>query len=1265
MGRITPLMERHGLALVLLVVGVALGQWLWRRRRAGRGQLFWPVLILAIGLFGLGGLILPSEAALWSAGAFAALLFLAVLVVLISGTWSYYVGLVLGAGLALSLGGWLMRPVNTGLGDAYRLLSSVEVAVSGNLSLWFFIPAMLVQVAILIRLLIWCIRPGSQTGLFRRSVNRYVLWAVCGLLSLGMIGVYVAFALRFEKYLGWYSVLLLAASISALVIWTSFRSLAALGPVRRMIAIGLRCLLITLAILALAEVRMRKQSESLTVLFLVDRSLSIPEDLEVRSGLAVDTRRERVRKFIADTVFNRGTGRELDQSGVIVFGRRPRLVLPPSNTDKLLLSEELAANIDAYYTDIGASIKLALASFPENSSKRIVLLSDGNENLGNADEQARLAKLNNVQIDVVTLAAGYRNENEVLIQAVEAPPLTEQGSRLPIRVLLRSYNPRIVRGELRLRQESTDTSILVPIVPGPGVESVDGSTAIVQLRPGLNSFSFRQTIGADKQSYTYKAEFNPLGVVDEAGQFDKGLGGDRVQNNTATTHVVTLGQRRVLFIDAEGAQGQHKHLIDLLSQKGKSKFQIFPITPSKLPATKGELGLFLSNFDCVVMANVPAEQFTNDQMEMIRANTFDQGCGLVMIGGQDSFGAGAWQDTPVEKALPVDCDIKSLQVAGKGGLVLIFHASEIAEGVRWQKQIAKLAVKKLSPVDMVGVIYWDFRTKWHINFQTIGGNRGSILGQIDKMTPNDMPDCNPSLEMAYDELTKPSHALAIKHVIFISDGDHWNANGALLAKMKAAGITVTTVCITSHGAAEEEKMKQVALATGGRYYNSKTKPSTKDPRNLPQIYIQESRIVSQAFIHNKPFVPKSSPTGGPSTGLPTELPPLGGFVRTTKKPSGLSSMPIQGPSTGDQEFPVLAYWYYGLGKAVAFTSEARLRTDDEGQRCEWDLRWKNSEFYLRFWEQLIGWTLRSVETGQLAMVTEYRDGKIRVTVDARDENKKPLTNLRLEGAVTPPSSQPNAKPIVLDFKQKNAGQYEAEIKAEEAGSYFLNATAKETVTEIQNGKPVQVEKTIDGVRSGLTIPYSPEFADLESNAALLRKLADLTGGKVWNESEEELKKVIDDGEIFRPTPINARSPQPAWFWLVLLVGVGLLLDVAVRRIAIEPAEASAAFNTAWDRVRGRREVSEQTPEFLARLRTRKAEVGEKIDKGKAARRFEGELAEGAAPPPGADAAVAPPVRAPQRPVSPTTEATGDDYAARLMRAKRKAMGDKDEPPKEG
>src|SRR5262249_41039971 len=155
--------------------------------------------------------------------------------------------------------------------------------------------------------------------------------------------------------------------------------------------------------------------------------------------------------------------------------------------------------------------------------------SDGNENLGDALEQAKFAKQNGVQIDVMPLAAGQRAENEVLVHSIEAPPLIEQGSQLPIRVVVRSYNPNLVVGTLTVKQISEGQTVDVPGSP------LKNAT----LQPGLNSFTFKQPIVDEQRSYTYEADFLPEWVVNDKGEvLSKGLPGDRPQNNRATTHVV-------------------------------------------------------------------------------------------------------------------------------------------------------------------------------------------------------------------------------------------------------------------------------------------------------------------------------------------------------------------------------------------------------------------------------------------------------------------------------------------------------------------------------------------------------------------------------------------------------------------------------------------------------------------------------------------------------------------------------------------------------
>src|SRR5262249_28596801 len=156
---------------------------------------------------------------------------------------------------------------------------------------------------------------------------------------------------------------------------------------------------------------------------------------------------------------------------------------------------------------------------------------------------------------------------------------------------------------------------------------------------------------------------------------------------------------------------------------------------------------------------------------------------------------------------------------------------------------------------------------------------------------------------------------------------------------------------------------------------------------------------------------------GPTEGLSKDLPQLRGFVRTSLKQSPLVEMLIEGVATADQQYPVLATWHYGLGKSAAFTSDAR--TLPEKMRLGWDQDWAGSDIYGKFWEQVIDWALRPVETGRLVMTTEHRDGRVHVTVEAHDADHKPLTDLLLRGRVTLPGKGPGeAGKNELRFEQK-------------------------------------------------------------------------------------------------------------------------------------------------------------------------------------------------------------------------------------------------------
>jgi hypothetical protein len=131
---------------------------------------------------------------------------------------------------------------------------------------------------------------------------------------------------------------------------------------------------------------------------------------------------------------------------------------------------------------------------------------------------------------------------------------------------------------------------------------------------------------------------------------------------------------------------------------------------------------------------------------------------------------------------------------------------------------------------------------------------------------------------------------------------------------------------------------------------------------------------------------------------------------------------------------------------------------------------------------------------------------------------------------------------------------------------------------------------------------------------------------------------------------------------LVLTGVGLFFDVAVRRIAVEPAAVAAKVREAWQRIRGLTPATPQAAQFLERLKSRKQQTAETIEKGKTTRRFDGEgMSIGAEPPAGATAFPTPSYPPPPVPKTkqPAEDQAAEDFASRLLRAKKKALENRD------
>ena len=229
------------------------------------------------------------------------------------------------------------------------------------------------------------------------------------------------------------------------------------------------------------------------------------------------------------------------------------------------------------------------------------------------------------------------------------------------------------------------------------------------------------------------------------------------ENNEATAFSHIRGKGRVLMIVDWQKPNGFDHLMDRLRAMN---LEVDVQTTDHLFTSLAEL----QGYDTVILADIARSSgelgndvvsFSDDQVKMLVRNTEQMGCGLVMIGGDSSFGAGGWANSELEKAVPVDFQIKNTKIQAVGALVMMMHASEMADGNHWQKLVGQESIKAMGPLDYAGLHpLGQFRRP---GILVVGGTQGlvrvgsqqrNMLAKIDTMVPGDMPDFDPSMRMA-------------------------------------------------------------------------------------------------------------------------------------------------------------------------------------------------------------------------------------------------------------------------------------------------------------------------------------------------------------------------------------------------------------------------------------------------------------------------------------------------------------------------------------
>jgi Mg-chelatase subunit ChlD len=748
--------------------------------------------------------------------------------------------------------------------------------------------------------------------------------------------------------------------------------------------------------------------------------------------------------------------RPADRVGLVTFGGEAVAERAPSETAELRPTQRPAP----YHTDLGAAIRLSASLLDGEGVRRVVVLTDGGDHGGDAVQAAREARAAGVEVHAVLLPR--TDLPEVVVEEVGAPPVASAGERVPVWVAVRSTVPQPV--ELELWADGA-------VVQRRTVHARAGRTvvpfSVVARQPGW------------------------LDVRVQASARQDGV----VENNVGWAVVVVGGPPQVLY----AGRGR---VAELLQAQG---FSVRSVLAHRLPGSAADL----ARYDAVVLEDLSALELSRPQMEALRDYVRDLGGGLVVVGGPHAFGVGGYGRTPLEEVLPVSMEVQHRVALPSMALVLVLDTSGSMGAVGTEpakvelaKEVARSVVELLGDRDLIGILQFDQSYRWLVPLVPARDREG-IVAQVARLTAGGGTDLLPALRAAYEGLRGVS--AQVKHVIVLSDGqtdpgdfERW------VRRMRAEGITLSTVSVGKD--ADVAFMSGLSRWGGGRHYLA------RDTQALPQIFVTEALLSSRSYLVEERFVPQRHP-GEVLAGI-GPVPALRGYVATSSKPAAQTEL------SSPHRDPILASWRYGLGRAVAFTSDAVPR---------WSVEWQSWPGFARFWSQVVRWAAR-LDSGALDARADLHGARLRLRVDARDQAGGYLDGLRVRASVAGPTSAQH-----LALRQTGPGWYEAEAVLQAPGLYTVTVTA-------QDGARV-----VGRSRLPVAVPYPPELQDPRADPTLLSRVAEAGGGRVLRAPEE----------VFRP-PAEARHHRDAWPALVACSLTLFLVELVARRVPVLAGWLAAA-----------------------------------------------------------------------------------------------------------
>jgi len=718
-----------------------------------------------------------------------------------------------------------------------------------------------------------------------------------------------------------------------------------------------------------------------------------------------------------------------------------------------------------------ANLEAALNQIAGDADARggpIVMVTDGWQNHGEAANAVNALRAAGIELYIFTPPGAQAIANVAMTQ-LNLPPALAKAEPFALGVTMANLNAVPAAGTITILRNG---------------QMLDQRT--VTIAPGQTRYDFpvhTESAGL----VNYRAVFKPANPALDTYPEDDSLQG-----------WVGIGaQRKVLIVT--GSDRDAKYLDGIVRRIG--------LDPTTVVAGNGGWDGSPKGYDLVVLNNVSRARVGQAAQNALVQYVADGGS-LAMVGGDQSFGLGGWQDSPIARVMPVVMK-PTQRHERKRALVLVIDKSGSMgrnDKLEYAKAAALTVSKTLSDSDLISVIGFDSQPFVVIPLETVANSRPYFDELINRLKARGTTFLMPALQEAERALAQSG--AAIKHVVILTDGETGGTAAMyydLVSSMhRDGGVTISTIAVGRE--ANLALLQSISKYGGGGFYQ------TDSPSNLPQLFLEDVRQRGgDTTMVEKDFVPYTvSPDPVLKELAGRQLPALKGFVATDLKPGANLSVFV---NSGGVRAPVVASWKFGAGKALAVTTDASGR---------WSAGWIENGVFGPLWDKLVAWMTPQTMTAQkFDVALGYRAGRIEIRLTDYSDNLR--TSGRPLDAVV---RMPNGSRSEAILSQDTPGELSGSLEAAKPGNYY-----------IQIKPPSGSDETFPPLAYTVSPAIDAEAPRPAPNYGLLEQLASATGGSL-NPSPDELA-------TSRPHFEHTASFSP---WLIVTAMILLIAEALIRRL---------------------------------------------------------------------------------------------------------------------